>query len=72
VSSLIARVWKALRRGGASVPPMTYGTTWVLVEARTGRKIAEVGAGLERLSLEEAGIRPGSVLWVAAVEREAP
>jgi len=66
VSSLIARIWRALRRAGGDVPPMTYGTAWVLVEARTGRAIAEVRAGLERLTLEDAGLRPGSVLWVVA------
>jgi serine/threonine-protein kinase len=64
VSSLVARIWKALRRAGAKVPPMTYGTAWVLFEPRTGRTIAELGEGLERLSLEAAGIRPGTVLWV--------
>jgi hypothetical protein len=64
VSSLVARVWKALRRAGANLPPMTYGTAWVLFEPRTGRAIAELGEGLERLSLEAAGIRPGIVLWV--------
>jgi serine/threonine-protein kinase len=64
VSSLIARVWKALRRAGAKVEPMTYGTAWVLFEPRTGRVIAELGEGQERLSLQDAGIRPGIVLWV--------
>jgi serine/threonine protein kinase len=64
VSSLVGRVWKALRRAGARVPPLTYGTAWVLFEPRTGRVIAEVGEGLEQLSLEAAGIRPGIVLWV--------
>jgi eukaryotic-like serine/threonine-protein kinase len=65
VSSLVARIWKALRRSGADVPPMTYGTKWVLVEARTGQPIIELGAGgTAPLSLEAAGIRPGIVLWV--------
>ncbi|HSN97317.1 MAG TPA: serine/threonine-protein kinase [Candidatus Nanopelagicales bacterium] len=64
VSSLVARIWKALRRAGAKVPPMTYGTAWVLFEPRTGRTIPELGEGLERVSLEAAGIRPGTVLWV--------
>ena len=65
MSSLIGRIWTALRRAGAKVPPMTYGTTWVLVEPRTGQTIAEGrGEGAERLTLEAAGIRPGVVLWV--------
>lgn len=67
VSSLIARVWKALRRGGADIPPLTYGKTWVLFEPRTGRTIIDSASeGGERLSLEAAGLRPGVVLWVLA------
>jgi eukaryotic-like serine/threonine-protein kinase len=69
LSSLIARVWKALRRAGAKVPPMTYGTEWVLFEPRTGRFVADdVRQGAERSSLEAAGIRPGTVLWVMPPE----
>jgi eukaryotic-like serine/threonine-protein kinase len=64
VSSLVARVWKALRRAGAKVPALTYGTAWVLFEPRTGRSIVEIGEGRAPLSLEAAGIRPGIVLWV--------
>jgi serine/threonine protein kinase len=65
LASLLARIWKALRRAGATVPPMTYGTLWVLFEPRTGRAIvAESGQGAEPLSLEAAGIRPGTVLWL--------
>jgi len=64
VSSLMARIWKSMRRAGAKVPPMTYGSAWVLVEPRTGETIPELGDGLERLSLEDAGIRPGMMLWV--------
>jgi serine/threonine-protein kinase len=63
VSSFLARVWKSLRRGGADIPPLTYGKTWVLFEPRTGRTITD-GDGTERLSLEAAGLRPGIVLWV--------
>jgi serine/threonine-protein kinase len=63
VSSFLSRVWKALRRGGADIPPLTYGKTWVLFEPRTGRTIID-SAGEERLSLEAAGLRPGIVLWV--------
>jgi serine/threonine protein kinase len=66
VSSLVARVWRSLRRAGADVPAMTYGTAWVLIEARTGRAIGEGGVGLEKVSLEDAGLRPGSVLWAVA------
>lgn len=72
VSSLISRIWKALRRAGADVPPMTYGTAWVLVEPRTGRTIAELKEGPERLSLEEAEIRPGMILWVVKPGSYAP
>jgi hypothetical protein len=44
---------------------MTYGKTWALVEARTGRTIAEpTGEGADRPSLAETGIRAGTVLWV--------
>jgi serine/threonine-protein kinase len=70
VSSLVARVWRALRRAGGEVPAMAYGKAWVLVEARTGRAIGERGVGLEKISLEEAGLRPGSVLWVVVPEAE--
>jgi hypothetical protein len=67
VSSFLSRVWKALRRGGADIPPLTYGKTWVLFEPRTGRTILEsAGEGTGRLSLEAAGLRPGIVLWVLA------
>ncbi|MDC3961271.1 serine/threonine-protein kinase [Polyangium jinanense] len=65
LSSLIARIWKALRRAGAKVPPMTYGTEWILFEPRTKRFVEDDPCeGGERLSLEAAGIRPGAVLWV--------
>ncbi len=65
LASLIARIWKALRRAGAKVPPMTYGTEWVLFEPRTGRFVTDnVGDGAPRVTLEAAGIRPGTVLWV--------
>ena len=69
VSSFLSRVWKALRRGGADIPPLTYGKTWVLFEPRTGRTIPDDPCqGAERLSLEAAGLRPGIVLWVLAPE----
>jgi eukaryotic-like serine/threonine-protein kinase len=71
-SSLVARIWRSLCRAGARVPPMTYGTTWMLVEPRTGREIVEPrGAGVEHLSLDDAGVRPGTILWVVRVS-EAP
>ena len=63
--SLLSRIWKALRRAGASLPPMTYGTAWVLFEPRTGRTIVDPSRDPEdRPSLEDAGIRPGTVLWI--------
>ncbi len=64
LSTLLARIWKALRRAGAQVPPMTYGTEWVLFEPRTGRTIAEHREEAGSPSLEDAGLRPGIVLWV--------
>jgi serine/threonine-protein kinase len=65
LSSLVARIWRSLRRAGAQLPPMTYGTAWALVEARTGRTIPEPkGDGADRVSLAETGIRAGTVLWV--------
>ena len=65
LSSLVARIWRSLRRAGAQLPPMTYGTAWTLVEARTGRTIPEPkGEGADRVSLAETGIRAGTVLWV--------
>jgi hypothetical protein len=68
VASLVARIWRSLRRAGAHLPPMTYGTMWELVEPRTGRSIAEAPAeGAERPSLEAEGILPGMVLWVVPV-----
>jgi eukaryotic-like serine/threonine-protein kinase len=74
VSSLVARIWRSLSRAGARVPPRTYGTTWTLVEPRTGRAIVEPrGDGVEpRLTLEEAGIRTGTVLWVVPVDPGTP
>ncbi|TKC95719.1 serine/threonine-protein kinase [Polyangium fumosum] len=69
LSSLIARIWKAMRRAGAKVPPMTYGKEWILFEPRTKRFVEDdVGEGGARLSLEAAGIRPGAVLWVMTPE----
>jgi hypothetical protein len=65
MGTLVVRIWKSLRRAGAAVPPRTYGTSWVLFEPRTGRVLIEVGGdGAEPMSLEAAGIRPGTVLWV--------
>jgi serine/threonine-protein kinase len=72
MSSLIARIWKSMRRAGADVPPMTYGKTWVLFEPRTGRSIAaEVGEGGAQQSLADAGIRPGTVLWILRPDESA-
>jgi serine/threonine-protein kinase len=68
LSTLISRIWKALRRGGAKVPPMTYGTEWVLYEPRTQKFVLDNGPGGVKLTLEEAGIRSGGVLWVMVPE----
>ena len=67
VSSLVARIWRSLSRAGAKLPPRSYGTAWTLVEPRTGRAIVEPG-GDGRVTLEEAGIRTGTVLWVVPVD----
>jgi len=74
VSSLVARIWRSLCRAGARVPPRTYGSTWTLVEPRTGRAIAEPGGdgGTPRATLEEAGIRTGTVLWVIPLDPGTP
>ena len=53
---------------------MTYGTTWVLVEARTGRAIVDPdgdGASDKTSFWRSAGIRPGTVLWVVRVDESA-
>jgi hypothetical protein len=71
VSSLVARIWRSLARAGAKLPPRSYGTSWTLVEPRTGRAIIEPG-GDGRVTLEEAGIRTGTVLWVVPVDPGAP
>src|SRR5262249_33482611 len=62
--SLLARIWKSLRRAGAKVPAMTYGTGRVLFEPRTKRVIEAPGDGGPPLALDDVGIRPGTVLWV--------
>lgn len=68
VTSFIARVWKSLRRAGKKLPPMTYGTEWTLMEPRTGRRIPEHHEpGGAPLTLDEAGIRPGAILWAVPI-----
>jgi hypothetical protein len=65
MSSLVGRIWTSLRRAGAAIPPRSYGTSWLLFEPRTGRALVDAdGEDVGRLSLEAAGIRPGTVLWV--------
>lgn len=65
LSSLISRIWKAMRRAGSKLPPMTYGSAWTLFEPRTGRYLVDdPDERGERPTLEAAGIRPGTVLWV--------
>ncbi len=72
VTSFVARVWKSLRRAGKKLPPMTYGTEWTLIEPRTGRRIPEHGEpGGAPLTLEEAGIRPGAILWAVPISAGA-
>ncbi len=74
VSSLVARIWRSLCRAGAKVPARTYGTRWTLVEPRTGRAIVEPArdGAAPRTTLEEAGIRTGTVLWVVPLEAASP
>lgn len=68
LSTLIARIWKALRRAGAKVPPMSYGTEWVLYEPRTQKFFADSGRDGVKMTLDEAGIRSGGVLWIMVPE----
>jgi hypothetical protein len=72
VSSLVARVYRALRRAGGKVEPRSYGTSWVLFEPRTDRAIMEtLGGDGARTSLDAAGIRTGGILWVVRPESRA-
>ena len=64
LSTLIARIWKAMRRAGAKIPPMTYGTEWVLYEPRTQKFVSDSGPVGGKVTLDEAGIRSGAVLWI--------
>jgi serine/threonine-protein kinase len=68
LSTLIARIWKALRRAGAKVQPMSYGTEWVLFEPRTQRFVSDSGRDGGKVTLDEAGIRSGGVLWIVVPE----
>jgi len=68
LSTLISRIWKALRRAGAKVPPMSYGTEWVLYEPRTQKFVADSGRDGIKMTLDEAGIRSGGVLWIMVPE----
>ncbi|MBK9264002.1 MAG: serine/threonine protein kinase [Polyangiaceae bacterium] len=68
ISTLLSRIWKAMRRAGAKVPPMSYGTEWVLYEPRTQKFVADTGRDGGKMSLEEAGIRSGAVLWIMMPE----
>lgn len=72
LSTLVSRVWKALRRGGAKIPPMSYGVEWVLYEPRTQRFVTFDHPTGEKKTLEDAGIRSGAVLWVVAPSGEIP
>jgi serine/threonine protein kinase len=68
LSTLISRIWKALRRAGAKIPPMSYGTEWVLYEPRTRTFVSDIGRDGQKITLDEAGIRSGSVLWIMVPE----
>jgi hypothetical protein len=68
LSTLISRIWKSLRRAGAKLPPMSYGTEWVLFEPRTQKVVSLEGPEGAKISLDEAGIRSGGVLWVVVPE----
>jgi len=74
LSSLLSRIWKALRRSGAAIPAMTYGKEWVLFEPRTGRVLVEEqpSEGAAPKGLEAAGIRAGTILWVLRPEAAPP
>lgn len=68
LSTLVSRIWKSLRRAGAKLPPMSYGTEWVLFEPRTQKYVSLSGPEGGKVSLDEAGIRSGGVLWIVAPE----
>jgi eukaryotic-like serine/threonine-protein kinase len=69
LSTFISRIWKAMRRAGAKVPPMSYGTEWVLFEPRTQKFVADSARNGEKVTLEQAGIRTGAVLWIMVPEK---
>lgn len=68
LSTLVSRIWKSLRRAGAKLPPMSYGTEWVLFEPRTQKIVTLPGPEVGKVSLDEAGIRSGGVLWIVVPE----
>ncbi|MFT3771779.1 MAG: protein kinase [Minicystis sp.] len=69
VSSLVARVYRSLRRAGAQLPTRSYGTKWVLFEPRTERAVVEQDEeGSGKQTLGDAGIGPGTVLWAMLVD----
>lgn len=72
LSTLVSRVWKALRRGGAQIPPMTYGTAWILYEPRTQRFVTFDNPSGEKKTLEDAGIRSGAILWIVVPDDKNP
>jgi hypothetical protein len=47
---------------------MTYGTEWVLYEPRTRTFVSDIGRDGQKITLDEAGIRSGSVLWIMVPE----
>ncbi len=72
LSTLVSRVWKALRRGGAQIPPMTYGTAWILYEPRTQRFVTFDHPSGDKKTLEDAGIRSGAILWIVVPDDKNP
>lgn len=68
LSTLVSRIWKSLRRAGAKLPPMSYGTEWVLFEPRTQKYVSLERSEGGKVSLDEAGIRSGGILWIVVPE----
>jgi hypothetical protein len=58
-----------LRKTGVDIPPLTYGKTWILFEPGAGRPIRpQTVEDASASSLDAAGIRPGTTLWVMSPE----
>lgn len=70
LSMFIGRIWKSMRRAGSKIGPRSYGVEWILYEPRTQRVVLNGVWDGAKMSLEEAGIRSGAVLWLMAPERD--